>query len=376
MLEPYRFNARERTARALAAWEKGRPEETVAPLDSALRLQPGDPLVEYNAGTAHLAASQPDAAQLLEQAAKHAPPELAADALYNLGNARLRLHGSIALARFDVPEATKADAALLYWIIGTQIGKAYAQNAHGDVLGHVRDLGADFRTNSKARGYQTRMHLPFHADSTDVVGLLCLNKSKSGGASRIVSSTAIYNEMLARRPDLWALMCETFCLDRRGEEPAGQKPYYTSPCFQTYEGRVFVRYNRTYVESAQRFDGVPQLTAAHREAFDLMDALCNDPAFYLDMEFEPGDMQFVSNYTVLHSRAAYEDWPEPERKRHLLRLWLNTPGFARLPPSYADRSGDIVPTPRAHNMLFITLFAAFTAVFVACHAWTITRSAD
>ncbi len=241
----------------------------------------------------------------------------------------------------------KADAALLYWIIGTQIGKAYAQNAHGDVLGHVRDLGADFRTDSKARGYQTRMHLPFHADSTDVVGLLCLNKSKSGGASRIVSSTALYNEMLARRPDLWALMCETFCLDRRGEEPAGQKPYYTSPCFQTYEGRVFVRYNRTYVESAQRYEDVPKLTAAHREAFDLMDALCNDPAFYLDMEFEPGDMQFLSNYTVLHSRAAYEDWPEPERKRHLLRLWLNTPGFARLPPSYADRNGDMVAWQRS-----------------------------
>ncbi len=88
-LEAYRFNPRERTARALAAWEKGRPEEAVAPLDSALRLRPGDPLVEFNAGTAHLGAQQPDAARLLEQAAKHAPPELAADALYNLGNARL-----------------------------------------------------------------------------------------------------------------------------------------------------------------------------------------------------------------------------------------------------------------------------------------------
>ena len=89
LLEPYRFNARERTSRALAAWEKGRPEDAVAPLDSALRLQPGDPLVEFNAGTAHLGAKQPDAAKLLEQAAKHAPPALAADALYNLGNARL-----------------------------------------------------------------------------------------------------------------------------------------------------------------------------------------------------------------------------------------------------------------------------------------------
>ena len=89
LLEPYRFNARERTSRALSAWEKGKPEDAVAPLDSALRLQPGDPLVEFNAGTAHLGARQADAAQLLEQAAKHAPPALAADALYNLGNARL-----------------------------------------------------------------------------------------------------------------------------------------------------------------------------------------------------------------------------------------------------------------------------------------------
>jgi Ca-activated chloride channel family protein len=88
-LEPYRFNPRERTARALAAWEKGRPEDAVGPADSALRLQPGDPLVEYNAGTAHLGAQQADAAQVLEQAAKHAPPGLAADAFYNLGNARL-----------------------------------------------------------------------------------------------------------------------------------------------------------------------------------------------------------------------------------------------------------------------------------------------
>lgn len=241
---------------------------------------------------------------------------------------------------------SKSDIALIYWIVGTQLGKAFAQNAHGDMLGHVRDLGADFRTNPKARGYQTRLRLPFHVDSTDVVGLLCLQKARSGGASRIVSSTAIHNEMLVRRPDLHALMCETFCLDRRGEENPGHKPFYRSPVFQRFEGRLFVRYNRTYVESAQRFEGVPPLTPAHREAFDMIDALCDDPTFHLDMAFEPGDMQFITNYTVMHSRAAYEDWPEPERKRHLLRLWLNTPGFARLPPSFAERAEDMVAWQR------------------------------
>jgi len=237
---------------------------------------------------------------------------------------------------------SKADAALIYWILGTQLGDACAQNAHGEMLGHVRDLGADVRTNAKARGYQTRMRLPFHNDSTDVVGLMCLQQSKSGGTSQIVSSSAIHNAFVERRPDLWAVMHEPFCVDRRGEENPGQRPWYVTPCFTKFEGRLFVRYNRTYIETAQHFEGVPRLTTLQREALDLMDELCNDPAFRMEMIFEPGDMQFVCNYTVLHSRSEYEDWPEPERKRHLLRLWLRTPGFARLPPAFADRNEDMI----------------------------------
>jgi hypothetical protein len=237
---------------------------------------------------------------------------------------------------------SKADAALIYWIVGTRLGDAFAQNAHGEVLGHVRDIGADWRADPRARGYQTRMRLPFHNDSTDVVGLMCLQKAKSGGESQIVSSTAIHNEFLRRRPDLWAVMHEPFCVDRRGEENPGQRPWYVTPCFTRFDGRLFVRYNRSYIESAQRFDEVPRLTPLQREALDLMDALCDDPAFRLDMAFEPGDMQFVCNYTVLHSRGEYEDWPEPERKRHLLRLWLRTPGFPRLPAAFADRNADMI----------------------------------
>jgi hypothetical protein len=236
---------------------------------------------------------------------------------------------------------SKADAARIYWGIGAHLGPAFAQNAQGDMLGHVRDLGADWKTEMKARGYQTRLHLPFHNDSTDVVGLLCLQKAKSGGASRIASSAAIHNEFVVKHPDLWKVMCEPFYVDRRGEESAGQKPYYVTPCFNYRAGRLFVRYNRTFIESAQRFADVPRLTADQKRAMDLMDSFCNDPRFYFDMSFEAGDMQFLNNYVVLHSRGEYEDWPEPERKRHLLRLWLRTPGFAELPEAFADRNADM-----------------------------------
>lgn len=249
--------------------------------------------------------------------------------------------GFVLLRGLPVERYSKADAALVYWGIGAHLGPAFAQNAQGDMLGHVRDLGGNLNTEMRSRGYHTRFRLPFHNDSTDVVGLLCLQKAKSGGASRIVSSAAIHNEFMVRRPDLWKVMCAPFFVDRRGEENVGQQPYYVTPCFNHLDGRLFVRYNRTYIESAQRFTEVPRLSAAQVEALDLMDALCNDPAFHLNMAFEPGDMQFLNNYVVLHSRGDYEDWPETERKRHLLRLWLRTPAFSRVPAPFADRDADM-----------------------------------
>lgn len=263
--------------------------------------------------------------------------------------------GFVLIRGLPVQRYSKADSALIYWGIGTYLGPAFAQNAQGDLLGHVRDLGSTQKNNLRARGYQTRDALPFHNDSTDVVGLLCLAKAKSGGLSRIVSSTAVYNEMARRRPDLARVMEHDWCIDRRGENDPGQKPYFVTPFFIHFDGRMWVKYNRDYVESAQRFSEAPRLSATDREALDLMDAICNDPDFYLDMSFEPGDMQFLCNYVVLHSRTDYEDWPEPQRKRHLLRLWLRTAAFAKLPPAFDDRNSDMLrwqrnPRPPVFDM--------------------------
>ena len=259
--------------------------------------------------------------------------DLAAEVMQGRGFALLR--------GLAIDALSLRDAALVYWGIGTHLGQGRAQNAQGDMLGHVTDLGVDFRNDPNVRGYQTRLRLPFHNDTTDIVGLLCLRPARSGGLSRIVSSTAVHNEVLARRPDLLELMCQPMSLDRRGEAPAGKPPYYQGAIFERVGERLFCRYNRTYVESAQRFPEVPRLTPAQIEAFDLMDSLCNDPALRLDMDFQRGDMQFICNYTVLHSRSAYEDWPELERRRYLLRLWLDTGLIDTLPASWAVRQADL-----------------------------------
>lgn len=263
-------------------------------------------------------------------------PKLAAIRAEVMAGRGFALLRGLPVARWSMREAATA-----YYGIGAYFGNARSQNAKGHVLGHVRDLGRDAVNDQTARIYQTTERQTFHTDSCDIVSLLCLKTAKSGGASALVSSMTIYNEMYKRRPDLLRLLFEPFATDRRGEVPEGKKPYFEIPVFNFHEGYLSVLYARRYIESARRFDSVPELTPEQCEALDLFDALANDPAINLRMNFEPGDIQFVHNHTMLHDRTAFVDWEEPERKRHLLRLWLAVPGARPLPEIYAERYGKV-----------------------------------
>jgi hypothetical protein len=219
------------------------------------------------------------------------------------------------------------------------------QNAAGHILGHVTDLGRSSQ-DPETRIYQTRERQTFHTDSCDVVGLLCLQVAKSGGLSSLVSSTTMFNEMRRRRPDLLRVLLEPIETDRRGEIPEGEQPYFSIPVFNWHQHLLSAVYQRQYIESARRFYGVSPLSPIQVEALDLLDELANDPELNLNMEFRPGDMQFVHNHTILHDRTAFEDFPEPERKRHLLRLWLAPPNARPLPEVFEERFGSVTPGDR------------------------------
>jgi hypothetical protein len=253
--------------------------------------------------------------------------------------------GFVLIRRLPVERWTKRQAAIAFLIIGAQLGNLRMQNAEGHLLGHVRDMGRS-SDDPNTRIYQTRERQTFHTDSCDVVGLLCLQSAKSGGLSSLVSSTTIFNEMRRRRPDLLRVLMQPIETDRRGEVPEGGKPYFNIPVFNYHNGLVSTIYQRQYIESARRFNGVAPLTSLQIEALNLFDELANDPKLNLTMELQPGDIQFVHNHTILHDRTAFEDYPEPERKRHLLRLWLAPPSARPLPEIYAERFGSITPGDR------------------------------
>ena len=257
----------------------------------------------------------------------------------------LKGRGFVLIKRLPLERWSKREVALAFLIIGVQLGCLRMQNAEGHLLGHVRDMGRS-STDPNARIYQTHERQTHHTDSCDVVGLLCLRAAKSGGLSNLVSSTTIFNEMRRRRPDLIRVLLDPIETDRRGEVPEGSKPYFTIPVFNYSHGLVSTIYQRQYIESARRFPGVAPLTPQQIEALDLLDELANDPKINLMMELEPGDIQLVHNHTILHDRTAFEDFPEPERKRHLLRLWLAPSAGRRLPEVYAERFGSITPGDR------------------------------
>jgi hypothetical protein len=228
--------------------------------------------------------------------------------------------------------------ATMFWGLGLHLGNPVSQNTRGHMLGHVRDVGLVAATNFKARASQSTERQFFHTDGADVVGLMCLATAKSGGVSSLVSSMTVYNEMARRRPDLAERLFQPIVFDRRNEIRDGEGEWYTMPVFNEHGGLLSVSFTGRNIGSASRHADAPRNP---QEAIDLFTSIAEEPDLRLDMVLEVGDMQFVHNHTILHDRTSYEDWPEPERKRHLLRLWIAAEGARPLPKAFVERYGSI-----------------------------------
>ena len=232
--------------------------------------------------------------------------------------------GFLLLRGVPVEDWGEPDCEIFFWCLGWHLGLPGAQNRFGELLGHVRDTGAD-PSDPAVREYRTRVNISFHCDAADVVGLMCLKTAKSGGASRIASSVTIFNELLHSHPHLVNRLFKPFLLDAHAE--GGLETFPVTPC-RYYDGRLSTFYHSGYFRSAARYRGVKPLMADELELLDAYDALAARPDIHLDMELLPGDIQLCSNHSIVHSRADYEDYREPELRRHLLRLWLSLPGPA------------------------------------------------
>ncbi len=242
---------------------------------------------------------------------------------------------------------------LLNWAIGLHIGVARPQGKASQYISPVRDAGVDYRAAS-GRGYSSNAKLDFHVDGADMATLGCYNAAKLGGSTMFTSGVSAFAALEAERPDLAELAKTDFYFSRQNEEAEDEGPYYGQPLIDFCDGRLFAKWNRNRVQSAQRFDSVPRLSALQHETMDVMDNILRRPEYMLTLNLQPGDLQIFNNHCMLHSRTDYEDFAEPEKKRLLWRLWIAPPDSPELPESWGDFYRSTVPGTvrggiRGHN---------------------------
>jgi hypothetical protein len=240
--------------------------------------------------------------------------------------------GFALLRGFPVDDFTDPELRLIYWGIGQHLGTPLAQSRHGDILGDVRDIGGTTK-EEHGRGYTGKDELHFHSDGCDISGLFCLRVAKQGGLSQLVSAAAAHNEIARTRPDLLRVLYEPFYWSRRGQELPGDAPHYPQPVFAVEQGHFVARYLKSHIEWGHKSAAVA-LTPEQSEALQLFEDVTENPAFFLEKPFQPGDMQFANNLKVFHARTAFTDHDDARLKRHLLRLWLAPPNSPPLPQSF------------------------------------------
>jgi hypothetical protein len=255
------------------------------------------------------------------------------------GCGMVKLRG-LPVARYDEDELRQ-----IYVGIASHIGGLLFQNRRGELMRDIRDEGAEVgrrygqvrtdRGGTFLSSYARTLSnggLRFHTDRCDVVGLLCVRQARAGGVSKLASSVAVHNTILARRPDLLAELFEPYHRSRFGEEAGGERTAYALPLFGVRDRKFTSHYSRTYIESAQMIEGVPKLSAWQVEALDLLDVVAEEQSF--GMTLEPGDLQFLNNHVIYHARTPFEDDAAAGLSRLLYRLWLWVPNSRPLPAGH------------------------------------------
>ena len=218
------------------------------------------------------------------------------------------------------------------WGIGLHFGHALSQSAQGERIGHVIDA-----TNEDAtpRMFRSNLELRPHTDITAMIALACWNRSASGGSSILTSAVTVHERMREERPDLLEPLYRGFHYHRLGEEGEGEAAVtpYRIPVFAVRGGAVSCRYQRAGIAAGHRALGM-RLSEKEIEALDLFDAIAKAPENRLAFELERGDMVVINNYTVMHARTRFAEHAQAERRRHLVRLWLDAEGFRDVPPEF------------------------------------------
>ena len=238
--------------------------------------------------------------------------------------------GFALIDRLPVEQMGRDAATKVYWILASMISRPVAQNWKGALIYGVADTTKK-KPGNGIRPDVTSAEQNFHTDNSynttppDFVCLLCLQTAKAGGISRIVSFETAKRMLQDRNPDLVTRLYEPFLFDRQREHAPDDQKWIENPIFADVNGKLHVRLSAYLVRQGYELAG-KQIDELGDAALTALTAIIDDADLYKEFYFEPGQIQIVNNRGIGHKRTAFEDWPEPERQRHLVRIWLRQDG--------------------------------------------------
>jgi alpha-ketoglutarate-dependent taurine dioxygenase len=217
----------------------------------------------------------------------------------------------------------------VWWLLASLVARPVAQKWDGTSIYDVTDRGRP--PGNGVRPDVTNVEQNFHTDNSynnvppHYVGLMCVRTAMEGGVSGIVSFATAHEEMRRRHPDLLPRLYQPFYFDRQREHAPDEVMTTFHPMLEGKEGRLVARLSHFQVKNGHKIAGV-EIDADGAAALEAFEAILNEPGMSARFQFEPGQMQLIDNRAMGHKRTAFRDWPEPERKRLLVRLWLRDSG--------------------------------------------------
>ena len=237
--------------------------------------------------------------------------------------------------RLPMNEMGAAEATAIYWLLSSMVSRPVAQKLDGTMIYDVLDTGQQALPGSGIRPDKTSIEIRFHNDNAyneappDYVGLLCLRQAQSGGHSRVISFHTVHNALRERHPDRLERLYQPFWFDRQREFRPGERPVFAAPIFAG-AGEPKARFSVHQINGGYALRGEP-IDPAGEAALAATLEIFEEDGLSVDFDLEPGQIQFVDNRALGHSRTAFTDDPDPGRRRHLMRLWLRDRGRRAYP---------------------------------------------
>ena len=238
--------------------------------------------------------------------------------------------GFVILDRLPVEGLTEQESKGLYWLLMSILGKTVAQNFNGVVLYDVVDTGQKTAPGKGVRGSKTNQGQGYHTDNSyglppNYVSLFCLREAMEGGISGLISFYTAHNILLKECPDLLSRLYESFYFERHREHAPDDNPVSVKPIFEYDGNNLGVSLSTDRVRSGYALLEKP-LDNETTAALAGLDEVLERPGLGKSFAFERGQIQIVNNRKLGHRRTAFKDWPEEDRKRHLVRIWVRNHG--------------------------------------------------